>query len=58
MSNTRISGSPDVVSGRSCGGDTVVCTKAGVSTITTTVDLQSSSTTSVSHTENTRFYKN
>ncbi len=58
MSNTRISGSPDVVSGRSCGGDTVACTKTGVSAITTTASgLQSSSATSVSHKENTRFYQ-
>ena len=52
MSRTAISGSPDLVSGRSIvGGNTVVDPKDGVSTITTTVNLPSSCTSDASNTE-------
>ena len=52
MSRTAISGSPDLVSGRSNeGGNKAVDTKEGVSTITTTAVLQLSCTTRASNTE-------
>lgn len=55
MSRTALSGSPDLVSGRSFGGgNKAVNTTEGVSTITTTVDLQLSSTVSVSDAKKTR----
>ena len=52
MSRTAISGSPDLVSGRSNeGGEKDVDTKEGVSTITTTADPQLSCTIRASNTE-------
>ena len=56
MSRTALNGSPELVSGRSVGGgNKAVNTTEGVSTITTTVGLQLSSTASVSEVENTRW---
>lgn len=55
MSRTALTGSPDLVSGRSFGGSNKAGnTTEGVSTITTTVDLQLSTTVSVCDAENTR----
>ena len=56
MSRTAISGSPDLVSGRSNeGGNKAVDTKEGISTITTTAVLQLSCTTT--HASNTKLQR-